>query len=57
MLGVRAIGICIGALLNSSSVALILFSAAAATSSVFLMAMVTVADRKNPTATAKRGEN
>jgi lipopolysaccharide exporter len=57
MLGVRAIGICIGALLNSSSVALILFSAAAATSSVLLMAMVTVADRRNPTATAKRGEN
>jgi lipopolysaccharide exporter len=57
MLGVRAVGICIGALLNSSSLALILFSAAAGTSSIILMAMVTVADRRNHIAIGERGKN
>jgi O-antigen/teichoic acid export membrane protein len=56
MLGVRAIGICVGALLHSSSVALILFSAAAGTSSMLLMLMVTVADRRNRTAITEPGE-
>jgi O-antigen/teichoic acid export membrane protein len=56
MLGVRALGICIGALLNSSNLALILFSAAAGISNLLLIVIVSVADRRNRIVLAVSGE-